>query len=290
VSTKSLPSDDRTVLQSGLDALPEHVGVHVALVVSTLVMALPLLLALLMSTQTTTQIYQTSNLAPGGEAVHNYVTAMTDYGMGRYLLNSFVMSVVIVVGKLAISLFAALALVYYDFRFKRLVFLFILFTLMLPVPVRILSLFQLVADMGWGDSLLALTAPYLASATTVFLLRQHFRSMPDSLVEAARLDGVGPLTFLFRVLVPMSKGMIAGMAVIEFIYAWNQYLWPLTVISTQQKQVAQVGVKLLQSASAAGQTQWGLIMAGAIIALVPPLLVLVALHRPLLQTFGLQQK
>ena len=290
MSTDSLATDGRVRRQSWQDVLPDNLLVHVALVASTLVMALPLLLALLMSTQTTTQIYQTSNLAPGGQAVHNYVAAMTEYGMGRYLLNSLVMSLVIVVGKVTISLFAALAIVYYRFRFKRLVFMFILFTLMLPVPVRILSLFQFVANIGWSDSLLALTAPYLASATTVFLLRQHFRSIPDSLVETARLDGIGPLTFLFRVLVPMSKGMIAGVAVIEFIYAWNQYLWPLTIMSTQRKQVAQVGVKLLQSASAAGQTQWGLIMAGAVIALIPPLLVLLVLHRPLLQTFGLQQK
>jgi sn-glycerol 3-phosphate transport system permease protein len=115
-------------------------------------------------------------------------------------------------------------------------------------------------------------------------------SIPSSLVENAKLDGVGPLTFLVKVLIPMSKGMIAGVSVITFIYAWNQYLWPLIVISDQSKQVIQVGIKFLQGASQSGLTQWGLIMAGAVIALVPPLVVLVVLHRPLLETFALQQK
>lgn len=271
--TRSLPSFSR-------------IGTHLALAAATFLMALPLLLALVMSTETTTQIYAGNIVGVGGHTVQNYRGALLDYGMARYVLNSLVMSVVVVVGKIAISLLAALALVYYDFRFERGIFLAILFTLTLPVPVRILPLFDTLASMHLTDSLAAVTLPYLASATVVFLLRQHFRSLPDSLAESARLDGVGPLAFLRHVLVPLSRGMLAGVAVIEFIYAWNQYLWPLVVIEHQDKQLVQVGVKLLQSASAAGQTQWGLIMAGVVIALLPPLVVLVALRRPLLETFG----
>jgi sn-glycerol 3-phosphate transport system permease protein len=199
-----------------------------------------------------------------------------------------VMSVLVTVGKLAVSLLAALALVYYDFRFKNAIFFLILFTLMFPVPVRIVPLYELVAALGWSNTLLALTGPYLASATAVFLLRQHFMSIPVSLVESARLDDVGPVTFLYRVLVPMSKGMLTGLGVITFIYSWNQYLWPLIVISDQNKQVVQVGMKYLQSVGNAGQTDWGLIMAGAVLALLPPLLALVAFRGPLLETLGLQ--
>jgi sn-glycerol 3-phosphate transport system permease protein len=260
------------------------------LVLSIFLMGLPLLLALVMSTQTTTEVYQVTNLQIGSDGLSNYETALSTYNLGQYMVNSFVMAAVIVVGKVALSLLAALALVYYEFPYERAVFVFVLLTLLLPVPVRIVPLFQLMADLGWANTLLAITGPYIASATAVFLFRQHFRTIPSSLVENARLDGVGPLTFLVRVLVPMSRGMIAGVAVITFVYAWNQYLWPLIVISDQSKQVVQVGIRFLQGASQSGLTQWGLIMAGAVIALLPPLAVLIALHRPLLETFSLQQK
>nr|WP_255488434.1 ABC transporter permease subunit [Natronolimnobius sp. AArcel1] len=200
------------------------------------------------------------------------------------------MSIIIVVGKLAISLLAALAIVYYRFPFKNLMFMLILFTLMLPVPVRFVPLFNIVTDLGWYNSMLALTIPYLASATTVFLLRQHFLSIPASIVEQAKLDGIGPLKFLIYVLIPMSKGMLAGVSVIMFIYAWNQYLWPLVIIDSQAQQVTQVGITLLQGDIQAGELQWSIVMAGAIITLIPPLLALIAFRKPLLETFGVQQK
>ena len=266
----STPSDDAPTTGVSTRFPPaSRIGTHVALIVSTVVMALPLVLAFVMSTETTSQIYGGTVFAIGSHAVGNYQGALFDYGMARYLLNSLVMSVLVVAGKIAISLLAALALVYYEFRFERGVFLLILFTLMLPVPVRILSLFDMLASLRLTDTLAAVTLPYLASATVVFLLRQHFRSLPESLAETARLDDVGPVTFLVRVLIPLSKGMLAGVAVIEYIYAWNQYLWPLVVIQHQNHQLVQVGVKHLQSAGSAGQTQWGLIM-----------------RKPLLGTFG----
>jgi sn-glycerol 3-phosphate transport system permease protein len=272
------------------ELLEGNLVIHGALVFSIFLMGLPLILALIMSTQTTTEIYQVTNIGIGSNGLTNYGTALTEYSLMQYMWNSFVMAAIIVVGKVTLSLLAALALVYYRLPYERAVFMFILLTLLLPVPVRIVPLFQLMADLGWANTMLAITGPYIASATAVFLFRQHFMSIPSSLVENARLDGVGPLTFLVKVLIPMSKGMIAGVSVITFIYAWNQYLWPLIVISDQSKQVVQVGIKFLQGASQSGLTQWGLIMAGAVIALVPPLVVLVVLHRPLLETFALQQK
>lgn len=275
--------------------LPEDVDteqalVHGGLVVSIFLMGLPLLLALIMSTQNTTEVYQITNVGIGSEGLSNYGTVLGEYNFGQYMINSVVMSVIIVIGKVTLSLFAALALVYYRFPYERAVFMFILLTLLLPVPVRIVPLFDLMARLGWGNTLMAITGPYIASATAVFLFRQHFMAIPASLVENAHLDGVGPLTFLWKVLIPMSRGMIAGVSVITFIYAWNQYLWPLIIMSDQNKQVVQVGLRFLQAASQSGLTRWGIIMAGAIIALLPPLAVLIIMHRPLLETLAIQQK
>lgn len=268
--------------------VPEDWSVHAGLVVSILLMASPLLLAFVMSTQTVAEVYDITDISLGSDGLSNYVEVLTTYDMLTYMLNSLVMSIVVTMGKLAVSLLAAVALVFYRFRFKNAIFLLILFTLMFPVPVRIVPLYELMAAWGWSNTLLALTGPYLASATAVFLLRQHFMSIPESLVEAAKLDGVGPIEFLREVLIPMSRGMITGLGVITFIYAWNQYLWPLIVISDQNKQVVQVGMKYLQSVGNAGQTDWGLIMAGAVLTLLPPLAALIAFRGPLLETFGLE--
>ncbi|MFP8956566.1 carbohydrate ABC transporter permease [Natrialbaceae archaeon A-CW3] len=264
--------------------------VHLVLGFSVFVMAVPILIAAIVSTQEVGIVTSFSDMLPGTQLINNYQTVMTDYNFGVYLMNSFIMSIIIVIGKLAISLFAALAIVYYDFPFKNLMFLIILFTLMLPVPVRFVPLFNIVTDLGWYNSMLALTIPYLASATTVFLLRQHFYSIPESIVEQAKLDGIGPFKFLIYVLIPMSKGMLAGVSVIMFIYAWNQYLWPLVIIDSQSQQVTQVGITLLQGDIQAGELQWAIVMAGAIITLIPPLLALIIFKKPLLETFGVQQK
>ncbi|MFC4248042.1 carbohydrate ABC transporter permease [Natribaculum luteum] len=267
----------------------KNVRVHALLWIAVVLMALPLVLAVLISFQSRATFTSLADLSLR-TAAQNYDDVLFRYEMGRYMLNSFLMAVVVVVGKLAVSLLAALAIVYYRFPFKNLTFAFVLVTLMLPVPVRIVPLFQLVADLGWVNSFYALTIPYLASATTVFLLRQHFLSIPASLVESAKLDGVGPLRFLVFVLVPMSKGMLAGVSVIMFIYAWNQYLWPLIAVNDQSMQVSQVGIRLLQGVVESGDIAWPLVMAGSIVTLVPPLLVLIAFRKPLLETFGVQQK
>ena len=276
------------LLPEGVDA--ERVLIHGGLILSILLMGLPLILAVIMSTQSTTEVYQVTNIGIGSEGLSNYETALGQFKFGQYIINSIIMSAIIVVGKVALSLFAALALVYYKLPYERAIFMFILLTLLLPVPVRIVPLFDLMSRLGWGNTVMAITGPYIASATAVFLFRQHFMSIPASLVENAHLDGVGPLTFLWEVLIPMSKGMIAGVSVITFIYSWNQYLWPLIIMSDQSKQVVQVGLRFLQAASQSGLTQWGLIMAGAIIALLPPLAVLIVMHRPLLETLAIQQK
>jgi sn-glycerol 3-phosphate transport system permease protein len=272
------------------ERLPDSLSIHAGLVFAIFLMALPLLLAVIMSTQNTTEVYEVTNVGVGSEGLSNYGTVLTDFSFATYMFNSLVMSVVIVVGKVSLSLLAALALVYYQLPYERAVFMFILLTLLLPVPVRIVPLFQMMADLGWTNTVLALTGPYIASATAVFLFRQQFMSIPTSLVETAKLDGVGPIEFLVKVLIPMSKGMIAGVCVITYIYAWNQYLWPLVAVTDKSSQVVQVGIRYIQGSAQAGLTQWGLIMAGAVLALLPPLAVLIALHKPLLETFAIQTK
>lgn len=278
---------DRTD-HGGVDA--DALGLHFVTAVAVGVLLLPVVVAVLVSTKETGVVTSLADLAPGEYAVRNYRRALLGLGFWRYMLNSLLMSVVIVVGKLAVSLLAALAIVYYRFPYKDAFFLFVLFTLLLPVPVRFVPLYRLVVGLGWNNSLLAITVPYLASATTVFILRQHFLSIPASLVETARLDDVGPLRFLVSVLIPMSRGVLVGVSVIMFVYAWNQYLWPLVIIDTEGQQVTQVGLSLLQGQASTGEVAWSMVMAGSVLTLLPPLALLVLFRRPLLETFTIQQK
>lgn len=267
---------------------PGDLAVHAALIFTIVVLFVPIGLAALFSTQTVIEIYQIENLAPGSAAVDNYSTIWDDYNFGGLMFNSLVMATVIVIGKLSFSLLAATALVYYDFPYQRYVFYSILFTLMMPIPVRLVPLFQMFVEWGWTNSFKGLTAPYIASATSIFLFRQRFRSIPASIIENAKIDGIGPIKFLIHVLIPMSRGMVAGIVVIMFISMWNKYLWPLVIINDQGSQVVQVGLRYVQGAAAGGLTQWNLVMAGAMLALIPPLIVLVVARKPLLNTFGVK--
>jgi len=268
----------------------DGVAVHAQLWVLTLLIVFPIFVALTVSTKQQGIVTSLPDLIPGTHAVDNYREALVGYGFARFMWNSFVMAVIVVVGKLVVSVLAATAIVYYRVPYKDLIFVFVLFTLLLPVPVRFVPLFQLVNDLGWGNSLLAITVPYLASATTVFILRQHFLSIPASIVETAKLDGVGPLRFVWSVLIPMSRGVLVGVSIIMFMYVWNQYLWPLVIIDSEANQVAQVGLQLLQGDVQGGQLSWSLVMAGSVLTLLPPLALMIYFRDPLLKTFTIQQK
>ena len=273
-----------------LDRLREDgIAVHALLGFLVLLLLFPVLVAAVVSTKQSGIITGLADLVPGGNTYGNYYRALVELEFYRYMLNTLVMASVIVVGKLVVSLLAVLAIVYYRVPYKDLVFLFILFTLLLPVPVRFVPLYRLVDGLGWQNTLLAITVPYLASATTVFILRQHFLSIPPSLVENAKLDGVGPLEFLWRVLIPMSRGILVGVSVIIFVYAWNQYLWPLVIVG-DDLQVAQVGLGQLRGQAQAGEVAWALTMTGSVLTLLPPLALLVLFRKPLLQTFSIQRK
>jgi sn-glycerol 3-phosphate transport system permease protein len=276
--------------EGSLSADADRLGLHLLAAVSIFLLVLPVLIAAIVSTKQSGIVTTVGDLVPGTDAAANYERALFGLGFWRFMVNSFVMSVVVVVGKLLVSLLAALVVVYYRVPYKNLVFLFVLFTLLLPVPVRFVPLYRLVVEMGWNNSFLAITVPYLASATTVFVLRQHFLSIPASLVETAKLDGVGPFRFLVSVLVPMSRGILVGVSVIMFVYAWNQYLWPLIIIDTEGQQVVQVGLNLLRGQASSGEVAWSMVMTGSVLTLLPPLALLVLFRKPLLETFTIQQK
>lgn len=260
---------------------------HTLLTVAVLVIASPLVFALIKATQASSAVTSPS-LLPGGQFFQNLASVWTGANLGTYLRNSLIVALAVTVGKTILSVLAALAFVYFRFPLKGLLFALVLFTLMLPTELLIVALFSLISDtFKWADSYLAIVVPFLASATGTFLFRQHFMSIPHSLADAARIDGCGPLRFLTAVLLPMSTNTVGALAVIQFVYTWDQYLWPLVIMQSDDKQVVQVGLRKLIDVG--GQTDWGAVMAGAIVTIIPPLLIFTALQEQFSKGFALGQ-
>ncbi len=259
---------------------------HFALVLGVLVFAFPIYLTLIGSTHDVNTIGRGEvPLLPGAEAAANYAQAWGTGG-GRYmgvpaglmLVNSLVMALLIVVGKIAISLTSAYAVVFFRFPFRMTAFWLIFITLMLPVEVRIIPTFQVMVDLDMTNSMAGLTVPLIASATATLLFRQFFLTIPDEYVEAAKIDGAGPLRFFKDVVLPLSRTNIAALSVILFIYGWNQYLWPLLIVNDRSLETIVVGLtKMIGGGDA--QNEWNVIMATAVLALLPPVLVVVLMQR-----------
>jgi sn-glycerol 3-phosphate transport system permease protein len=253
---------------------------HGILVAAVAVLAFPLYYAFVISTQSLGEVSSLPpKLYPSTSLLDNYAQAWERARMGRLLVNSAVMAVAIAVGKIAISLLSAFAIVYFNFRGKQLVFWMIFITLMLPVPVRIVSTYNVITIMGWVDTYWGLTIPLMASATGTFLFRQFYQTIPDSLAEAAQLDGAGPLRFLWSILLPLSKANMAALFVILFVYGWNEYLWPLMVTNTPDMRTAVIGIEALVPRSGSQLPEWNIIMAAAIMVLLPPVAVIVVMQR-----------
>jgi sn-glycerol 3-phosphate transport system permease protein len=192
----------------------------------------------------------------------------------------------VALGKIAFSVAAAFAFTYFrDFPGKNVCFVLILLTHMLPLPVRIVPTFQLMHDLDWVNTYQALTVPFFASATGTLLFRQFFLTIPRSLADAARVDGAGPLRFLVRILLPLSANNLAALFMVEFLYMWNEYLWPLIVTTSDEMRVVQIGIKMLVATDA--QAEWNVIMAGVVMAMVPPLVVLILLQRSFVRSIAL---
>ncbi|MFO1328372.1 MAG: sn-glycerol-3-phosphate ABC transporter permease UgpE [Rubrivivax sp.] len=262
---------------------------HLVLVLGVLIVAFPVYITFVASTQTAEQIVQNvpMSLLPGDNIVASYKLALlggqTTYGgsiapVAPMMVVSLVSALVIALGKIAISLLSAFAVVYFRFPGRTLVFWAIFITLMLPVEVRILPTYKVISDLGMLNSYAGLTVPLIASATATFLFRQFFLTVPDELVEAARIDGAGPMRFFKDVLVPLSSTSIAAIFVIQFIYGWNQYLWPLLVTTSEDMYPVVMGIKRMISGGDAA-TEWNSVMATAMLAMIPPALVVLLMQR-----------
>ncbi|MDB5557938.1 MAG: Binding-protein-dependent transport system inner rane component [Enterovirga sp.] len=259
---------------------------HLVLLAGVAVVAFPVYLAVVGSTHESAVIANGQMpLYPGAQAADTYYRTLF-IGPGRttrepvsgMLLNSFLMAMIIAVGKIAISILSAYAVVYFRFPLRMAAFWMIFVTLMLPVEVRIYPTYKVVADLGMLDSMAGLTLPLIASATATLLFRQFFMTVPDELVEASKIDGAGPFRFFKDTLLPLSRTNMAALFVILFIYGWNQYLWPLLITTRDDMQTIVIGIKKMIVTSDA-LTEWQIVMATAVLAMLPPVLVVVLMQK-----------
>ncbi len=262
---------------------------HGVLLLGVLIVAFPVYITFIASTQTAEAIVQhvPMSLLPGNNIVASYKLALlggqTENGskiasVAPMMVVSLVSALTIAIGKIVISLLSAFAVVYFRFPGRSLVFWMIFVTLMLPVEVRILPTYKVVSDLGLLNTYAGLTVPLIASATATFLFRQFFLTVPDELVEAARIDGAGPMRFFWDVLLPLSRTSIAALFVIQFIYGWNQYLWPLLMTTDEHMTPVVLGIKQMISGGDAA-TEWNSVMATAILAMIPPALVVMLMQK-----------
>lgn len=259
---------------------------HAALIFGVLLVGFPVWVILVASTHDYAAL--ATHPIPlwfGGEAVNNYYTLLTtgiaavgSVPLWVMLGNSLIMALGITIGKIVVSIIAAFALVYFRFPFRPVFFWLILITLMLPVEVRILPTFDIVVRMDLLNSYIGLTLPLIASATATFLFRQFFMTVPSELVEAARMDGAGAMRFFVDILLPLSRTNIAALFIILFIYGWNQYLWPLIITTDEGYTTIVMGIQRMVNSGEAYPV-WHLIMGMAILALLPPVVVVLAMQR-----------
>ncbi len=259
---------------------------HVVLIVGVLVVAFPIWVTFVAATHDQVRMAQAPlPLLPGTHFFENLMETLTlgvgnarGQPVGMMMLNSLVMALMIAIGKIAISIISAFAIVYFRFPFRMAFFWLIFITLMLPVEVRIIPTYGVVANLGMLDSYWGLSIPLIASATATFMFRQVFLTIPDELLEAARIDGAGPMRFFKDILLPMSRTNIAALFVILFIYGWNQYLWPLLITTDKSMYTIVMGIKaMLEAAEEA--PEWHLIMMSSLLAMLPPVLVVIGMQR-----------
>jgi len=262
------------------------IGSHVILVVGVAIVALPLYVAFVASTLSFDQVITVPMpMLPGSHFLDNYAQVLrhgstlgSSAPVGPMMWNSLVMALSIAIGKIAISMLSAFAIVYFRFPFRKTLFWLIFLTLMLPVEVRIFPTYAVIAQLHLVDTYAGLTLPLIASATATFLFRQFFLTIPEELAEAARIDGAGPLRFFKDVIVPLSRTNIAALFVIMFILGWNQYLWPLLVTTQESMYTVVIGIKRMMAGGDAA-TEWQLVMATAMLALLPPAGVVLLMQR-----------
>jgi sn-glycerol 3-phosphate transport system permease protein len=259
---------------------------HAILWIGIAIVAFPVYLAFVASTQDNAAIANGQmSVLPGGHFLETYYRTIfvgssgtTREPVGMMLFNSLIMALSIALGKIAISIISAYAIVFFRFPFRMTVFWIIFITLMLPVEVRIYPTYKIAADLNLLDSYSGLALPLIASATATLLFRQFFMTVPDELLEASRIDGAGPFRFFKDTLLPLSRTNMAALFVILFIYGWNQYLWPLLITTRDDMQTIQVGIRKMIVTSDA-LTEWPIVMATAILAMLPPVAVVILMQK-----------
>jgi len=259
---------------------------YAVLSLGVVIFAFPVYVAFIASTyDAATVVSGNLPLTPGRNLLENYYRAVFVGGsrfmnqpVGVLLLNSFISAIGIAVGKIFISILSAFAIVYFRFPFRKTAFWIIFVTLMLPVEVRIYPTYKIVADLHLLDTYAGLILPLIASATGTLLFRQFFMTVPDELLEASRIDGAGPLRFFWDTLLPLSMTTVAALFVIQFIYGWNQYLWPLLITTKDSMQTIVIGIKKMLSTTDE-LAEWQLAMATAVLAMLPPVAVVVFMQR-----------
>ncbi|UEP48509.1 sn-glycerol-3-phosphate ABC transporter permease UgpE [Burkholderia ambifaria] len=258
---------------------------HAVLIAGVVAIVFPVYVAFCAATMNAQEVFTIPlSLVPSTHLLENiaYIwghgSGGTTAPFGRLLVNSFVMALGIAVGKIAVSILSAYAIVYFRFPFRNTAFWLIFITLMLPVEVRIFPTVQVVSTLHLTNAYAGLTLPLIASATATFLFRQFFMTLPDELMDAARIDGAGPMRFFWDVVLPLSKTSIASLFVITFIYGWNQYLWPILITTEASLSTAVVGIKTM-IASGDAATEWQYVMAATLLAMMPPLVVVLAMQR-----------
>jgi sn-glycerol 3-phosphate transport system permease protein len=260
---------------------------HLILIAAVLIFAFPVYLAIIGSTWDAARIGRGQlPLTPGPDLIENYTNALTSARGGRiigypvqvFLWNSLKMALAIAVGKIVISILSAYAVAFFRFPLRTFFFAMIFLTLMLPIEVRIAPTYKVMSDMGLINTFAGLTVPLMASATGTLLFRQFFLTIPDEYVEAAKVDGAGPLRFFWSIALPISRTNIAALFVILFIYGWNQYLWPLLVTTSREMETIVIGIVKMMGTGEA-QTDWNLIMSSTVLALIPPVAVVILMQQ-----------
>lgn len=265
-----------------------EIFIHAILILLVVVLSFPVFFALVTSTLSLQESYQyPPKLLPGNQFMNNLKDAWERINMGRLFFNSTLISVVVAIVKTILALTAAFAYTHFKFRGQGLLFSLCMITQMLPLPVRIIPTYQLMASFNWINSYYALMVPFFASTTGLLLFRQFYLTVPRDLPDAARVDGASPMRYFLQILVPISKTNIAALFVIEFIFMWSQYLWPLIVTTIGEMRVIQIGIKMLL-ASEQIAPEWNVIMAATVIAMLPPLIVLLVLRKSFVQGIAMQ--
>ncbi|HUX40181.1 MAG TPA: sn-glycerol-3-phosphate ABC transporter permease UgpE [Rectinemataceae bacterium] len=258
---------------------------HLWLWIAIIVIVFPIWLVFVASTRTNLEILSAPmSILPGSHFFENYFRVITEGGKAlgasawMMMKNSLIMALGISVGKIVVSLLAAFALVFFDFRFRKTIFWSIFITLMLPVEVRIMPTYKVISDLHLLNSYWGLILPMIVSATAVFLFRQFFMSVPREMAEASQIDGATPMQFFAEILVPMTRTPIAAMFVIQFIYGWNQYLWPLLVTTKVKYYTLLIGINRML-AGADVEIEWQVVMATVLLAMLPPVIVVIFMQK-----------